>query len=277
MTRLPVIEPLCQHSQGSCGACCGIYNFTDRSADATAARLRRRTQKVREAWPEESALAAVRDQLLDEERPQILYATVKVCPFAGFVDDDRVGCLLHPTLHPTGEDLRHLAVYPREVCRDHFCAPHEWLRPIERRLAQAAQGPAYGLVVTDAGLVKGVRALLEETLRRPLQLADIDRASAALAALWRDLIAWPHRDPDPRRFGGFVVQGDDAVERTIPSCLSGLDVGASRAAQVVLDGLGTLALNEERAKRALQDLRRLVHEAACAIDETLGEFAPRDG
>lgn len=273
MTRLPLVEPLCQHPEGSCGACCGVYNFTDRSDEATAARLHRRTQKVRAAWPDERALSAVRDELIDEERPQVLYATVKVCPFAGYIDEDRVGCLLHPARHPTGDDLRHLAVYPQEVCRDHFCAPHEWLRPLERRLAQTARGPSYGLVVTDAGLVKGVRALLEETLRRPLQPLDIDRASAALGALWHALLAWPHRDPDPRRFGGFLVQGDDAVERTIPSCLSGLDVGASRAAQVVLDGLGTSAPDEERARHALADLYQLVRAAAGAIDPALVDLS----
>lgn len=36
-----------------------------------------RTRLVREAWPDERALAAVRDQLLDEERPSLLFAAVQ--------------------------------------------------------------------------------------------------------------------------------------------------------------------------------------------------------
>lgn len=269
MTRaLPVVEraPLCQHARGSCGACCGVYNFRDRSPTAEHARLSRRTERVTAAWPDEQALAAVRDELLALEREEILYATVKVCPFAGYVEDGRVGCLLHPTRHPTGRDLRHLAVYPKEVCRDHFCAPHDWLRPVEVSLAQTAEGTAYGLVVTDAGLVKGVRALVEEALGRSLRESDLARARGAFTELWRALLAWPYRDPDPRRFGGFYVSGDDALERTLPSCLARTDVESSKSQRAVLDGLGTRALGPDEAAAALALLDELVQRAAQALD-----------
>lgn len=259
-------EPLCQHARGSCGACCGVYNFRDRSEAAERARLQRRTERVAAAWPDEDALAAVRDELLALERDEILFAGVKVCPFAGYIEEGRVGCLLHPTRHPTGADLRHLAVYPLEVCRDHFCAPHEWLRPVERALAQTAEGTSYGLVVTDAGLVKGVRALLEDALGRSLQTRDVERGREALAELWRALLAWPFRDPDPRRFGGFYVSGDEALERTLPSCLAGLAVESSKSQRAVLDGLGTLVRSEDEAVQALSLLADRVAAAADALD-----------
>lgn len=276
MTReLPVLpdapssapaEPLCQHARGSCGACCGVYNFRDRSPAAEHARLQRRTERVLAAWPDVAALASVRDELLALEREEILFAGVKVCPFAGYVEEGRVGCLLHPMRHPTREDLRHLAVYPLEVCRDHFCAPHEWLRPVERALAQTAEGTPYGLVVTDAGLVKGVRALLEEALGRGLREADIERGRAALKTLWDELLAWPFKDPDPRRFGGFYVSGDEALERTLPSCLTRTDAKASKWERAVLDGLGTRALGDDEAAEALALLARMVRRAAVALD-----------
>lgn len=259
-------EPLCQHARGSCGACCGVYNFRDRSPAAEHARLLRRTERVQAAWPDEEALAAVRDELLALEREEVLFGGVKVCPFAGYVEDGRVGCLLHPTRHPTGAELRHLAVYPMEVCRDHFCAPHEWLRPVERALAQAAEGTSYGLVVTDAGLVKGVRALLDDALGRSLRQLDVERGRTALSALWRALLAWPFRDEDPRRFGGFYVSGDDALERTLPSCLAATSVSASKAQRAVLDGLGTRVSDDDEAQRALAHLTRLIATAATAID-----------
>lgn len=262
---VPAHEPLCQHARGSCGACCGVYNFRDRSPAAEDARLRRRTERVAAVWPDVSALAAVRDELLALEREEILYAGVKVCPFAGYVEEGRVGCLLHPTRHPTGEDLRHLAVYPLEVCRDHFCAPHDWLRPLERALAQTAEGTAYGLVVTDAGLVKGVRALLEEALGRALREEDIARGRAALKTLWDELLAWPYRDPDPRRFGGFYVSGDEALERTLPSCLAETDVKASKWERTVLDGLGTRALQPHEAAEALELLSGLMRRAVLSL------------
>lgn len=265
MSASPPPPPLCQHARGSCGACCGVYNFKERSPAAMDARLRRRTERVSAAWPDVLRLAAVRDELLAEERDDVLFATVKVCPFAGYVEEGRVGCLLHPTRHPTGEDLRDLAVYPKEVCRDHFCAPHDWLRPLERALAQCAEGTGYGLVVTDAGLVKSVRALLEDELGRSLRDDDVERGRAALTTLWRELLAWPFRDPDPRRFGGFYVIGDDAIERTLPSCLEGTGVTASKAERTVLDGLGTHVTSSDEAERALRHLSALMRTAASAL------------
>jgi hypothetical protein len=270
---------LCQHEGGSCAACCGVHNFVDRSPAAMRARLSRRTTLVRAAWPDVDRLREAREVLLAEERPALLFAGVKVCPFAGYVDgtDDpaeRIGCLLHPTRHPTGDDLRDLAVYPKEVCAGHFCAPHDWLRPIEADLAQTALGPTYGRVVTDAGLVKAVARLLGDALGRPLGADDVVRARNALGGLWRFLLEdWPFVDPDPRRFGGFVFHGDDAIERTLPGCLSGLAVTASAAERTVLDAIGTRPLREggpddgagDGAEAALAALRQSVAAVAAVL------------
>ena len=269
---------LCQHAAGSCAACCGVYNFVDRSPAAMRARLRRRTALVRAAWPAPEQLREARDTLLALEAPDLLFAGVKVCPFAGYVDgaddtSDRVGCLLHPTRHPTGDDLRDLAVYPKEVCAGHFCAPHDWLRPVEADLAQTARGATYGRVVTDAGLVKGVARLLADALGRPPTAGDVARATDTLAGLWHFLLeAWPFVDPDPHRFGGFAFSGDDAVERTLPGCLAGLAVQASTSERTVLDGIGTRSLREgpdvppeERAAAALAALRQSVAAVAAAM------------
>jgi hypothetical protein len=250
---------LCQHDGGSCAACCGVYNFVDRAAEATETRLRRRTDRVRQAWPNVEELRIVRDELLALERPEVLFSGVKVCPFAGYVEEGRVGCLLHPSRHPTGEDLRDLAVYPKEVCAGHFCAPHDWLRPVEMDLAQTARGLAYGRVVTDAGLVKAIGRALGDVLGRPLRTDDVTACADALAALWHALLeSWPWRDPDPARFGGFAFDGDEAVERTLPTCLAGIGVDASAAERTILDALGTRALDASEALDALKALRQSV-------------------
>jgi len=268
----PPERPLCQHTSGSCAACCGLYNFADRSPAAIARRVDRRTTRVQEAWPDVVRLEAVKAALLEEERAEILFAGVKVCPFAGWVEGGRVGCLLHPSRHPDGEDLRDLAVYPKEVCRDHFCAPHDWLRPVEVALAQTCDGPSYGLIVTDAGMVKGIRALLEDELSATLTEAQVARGRDALGELWRALLDWPYRDPDPRRFGGFHVINDDAFERTLPSCLAGLDVDASNTQRTVLDGLGTEVAGAEQALAALAHLADVVATGARALSRP----GPRD-
>jgi hypothetical protein len=263
---------LCQHEGGSCAACCGVYNFKDRSAGAERARLRRRTERVRAAWPDVEALARARDDLLALERDEILFSGVKVCPFAGYLDDThsdadaRVGCMIHPTRHPDGKDLRDLAVYPREVCEGHFCAPHDWLRDREADLAQTTTGTLYGRVVTDAGLVKALAALLDEALGRAFTRSDLDRAQPALAALWQIVDTWPYRDPDPSRFGGFVFSGNEAVERSIPSALAGCTLAVDSRRRTVLDALGTRALDDAEAASALALLDARLAEVARAID-----------
>lgn len=264
-SRLSSTAPLrilCQADHGSCGACCGVYNFVDRSPAATRERLLRRTRAVTAVWPDEAGLAAARDRLLSEEKPSLLFAAVKVCPFAGLVDGedhDRVGCLLHPTRHPTGADLRDLAVYPKEVCAGHFCASHDWLRDREVALAQTARGPLYGRVVTDAGLVKAVARVIDDEKGGAFVAADVDRAADALDDLWVLLLErWPHRDPDPRRFGGFFFDGDEARERSIPSCLFGCTVAVEPAERQILDAVGTGALDDDRAAAALGLLRAAV-------------------
>jgi hypothetical protein len=279
---------LCQSDHGSCAACCGIHNFIDRSPAATRARLLRRTERVRTAWPDPAALAVARDALLAEERPQVLFAGLKVCPFAGFIDeptakdDGRVGCLLHPSRHPDGADLRDLAVYPAAICAGHFCAPHDWLRADEADLAQTARGLLYGRVVTDAGLVKAIARGLHERgggASRVARLASADEAPtspgaraaqatrAALDALWRTLLeAWPFVDPDPRRFGGFRFDGDDAVDRSLPSCLAGLAVDAAPWERTVLDAVGTRALSVAEAHTALATLRTAVDAVVAAAE-----------
>ncbi len=269
---------LCQHEGGSCAACCGAYNFRDRSNAAEHARLVRRTERVKAAWPDVDKLARARDELLALEKPDVLFAGVKVCPFAGYVDEigegARIGCMLHPTRHPTGEDLRDLAVYPKEICAGHFCAPHDWLRAREADLAQTATGTYYGRVVTDAGLVKAIATLVDEALGRPFtsfDLVDHARATRAeLDALWALCRAWPYADPDPARFGGFHFSGAAAVERTLPSAMSGTHVKASHAQRVVLDALGTRALDDVEAQAALALLDDAIARVASAMRATPG-------
>ncbi len=275
---------LCQTDHGSCAACCGVDNFVDRSPAATKARLRRRTEAVTTAWPNPTALAAARDILLAEERPHVLFPQVLVCPFAGYVtapapeherqedaerqdDDGRVGCLLHPTRHPDGADLRDLAVYPREVCAGHFCAPHDWLRPREVLLAQAAQGLTYGRVVTDARLVKAIDRGLTERCAGTFSERQAQSARPALTRLWHLLLVqWPWRDPDARRFGGFVFDGDDARDRSVPSCVEGVDVPIAAWEKTVLDAVGTRPLDHDDARRALSSLRGAIDEVVSIID-----------
>ena len=264
----PPEVPLCQHAAGSCAACCGVDNFADRSERTTTKRLQRRTDAVNAAWPDVAALTKVRDELLALEKPDILFPLIRVCPFAGFVvegDDPRVGCLIHPSRHPTGDDLRDLSVYSKEICGGHFCAPHDWLRPREVALAQTAPGIQYGRVVTDAGLVKALVRMFDELLGRSVTSADYAHAKSALTQLWKVFDAWPWRDADPRRFGGVRAVGDDATERTCDA-LFGFDIKATRGERVLLDGLASEFADEDEARAGLDRVRRLVRGVVAQME-----------
>ncbi len=257
----PPEVPLCQHQEGSCAACCGVDNFADRSERGTHARLKRRTDLVTAAWPDEQALIKARDTLLALEEGDILFPLVKVCPFAGYVvdgDTSKVGCLIHPTRHPEGKDLRDMSVYSSVICGGHFFAPHDWLRPREVALAQTARGLQYGRVVTDAGLVKSLVGMFDERLARSVTEKDYARAASALQSLWKAFEMWPWKDKDPRRFGGVRAVGDDATERTCDA-LFGFDLKASRAERVLLDGLASEFADEDEARAGLDRLRHLVN------------------
>jgi hypothetical protein len=282
MAELPLFgpppeRPLCQHPGGGCAACCGVYNFVDRSPAAEHARLLKRTIAVAAAMPggvpDREALREARDRLLDDERPQHVTSAIRVCPFAGYLDDElptapgqgRVGCMIHPLRMISGEDHRDLAVYDRAICAGHFCASHDWLRPPEAEIAQTVGGTLYGRVVTDAGLTKALRALVEERIGRRLRAADVARARAAIAAMLTQLlIDWPWASTDPRRFGGVVVDEDDIRERTVSSDRFGRALG--RPLRTLLDAAATEIDDDRALDEALATIDRHLAAIAAAIE-----------
>ncbi len=271
MTALPLFGPapdrvLCQTDRAGCAACCGTYNFDDRHTEAFDARLLRRRALVRGAGWDKVRLAAVRDQLLAEEAPHRLTDMILSCPYAGPLDDAagpgdplaKVGCLIHPARHPTGEDVRDLAVHPREVCAGHFCAPHEWLTPREKDFAARGTNRVYANVVTDAGLCKALVRCIEWHADGPVSFVGPDAAQPALDALFSLLQHWPHRDPDPRRFGAYVLD-ERADERRVDDPLAAVGVEAERSLATVVAALSSRFADADAARRALDAL-----DDACA-------------
>jgi len=224
--------------------------------------------------PDRDALAAMRDRFLTKERPGYVTDAIRVCPFAGYLDDEvptaptqgRVGCMIHPVRMTNGEDHRDLAVYDRAICAGHFCASHEWLRPVEVALAQATGGTLYGRVVTDAGLVKALRTLLEEQLGRPLKKADAQKAKPAIAVMFHALlIDWPWASKDPQRFGGVVVDDDGVRERTVSSDRFARPLG--RSIRALLDAAATEVESDHALDEALRHINDLIaaitHDIEC--------------
>lgn len=213
MSQLRMVS-LCQTGVAGCASCCGIYNYSDRNTPAFKTRIRARTDDVKACNWDPEKLRTVRDTYLESESSLILTTEIKSCPFAGYLEEDRMGCLIHPRRHPKGEDLRDLAVYPREVCEGHHCAPHDWLEPREKFFAQACRGAFYGTLIADAGLVKALVRRVEFFVGQRLKEHHVRKATAALDSLFDCLSVWPDRDPNPRRFGAYTLD-ENATERRL--------------------------------------------------------------
>lgn len=261
--------PLCQQGGLSCAACCGLYNFAQRSPQALAQRLTARTAAVLSAGWDAHKLADARDALEALETPQLLFRAVRTCPFAGYLDPQhtRVGCLIHPARHPHGEDLRDLGAYrDRAICDGHLCAPHTWLTAEDGALLSHAPGwQAYSMAVGESGFVKAVlrwvaNARGGQAQRRDLMRPEVAAPARALLGL---LVEWPFADVDPRRFGGFSFAGDDAYTRDVPSMARFSMVTPTEA--TILDALGTAANDDDTALRAVTLLRTHLQALADAM------------
>ena len=182
------MDSLCQRTETSCGACCGLYNRRDLSREGVEEALQRRTEALagvpRDAESFRAAAAA-----LAEEEPAPVFDSVRICPLLGFVDPTarRVGCLAHPAV-TGGVDLRSCGVYDVLTCDAFLCPSHAHLTEGEAALVERATAGdfyLYGLVVTDAPFVRAVLAAVATRAGRPVTLAHLAHPPfrAALAAL----------------------------------------------------------------------------------------------
>lgn len=209
---------LCQPGPGrSCAACCGLYNFRDRSRETTIARLREHTEAVHAlGYEDQEALRNWSQKQQAREQPDLLVPSLPTCPFVGLLPGERVGCLLHPKV-TGGLDLRALGVYQdREICEAFLCPSFTWLKENEFSaiLAASPDWYSYGLAVTDVELLREVLKHVQAHLGtsvRPEQLGrDEARRHLRRFFLWKE--TWPYRAPQ-KRFGSFSVEGGGEPRR----------------------------------------------------------------
>ncbi len=264
---------LCQPGEGaSCGACCGLYNFRDRTRPVLEQALLRRTAMVKPLprTPEAFSKAA-RSLRRWDEAP--LFPPVRLCPLLGFVDEAKtqVGCLAHP-LQNDGIDLRDCGAYDRKTCQSFECPSFLWLDAAKARLVRAAcpDWYVYGLVITDVELVRGTAKLLEEGRAGPVdldRLRTIPAALAAVAALFARKETAPGDPQRGERFGRFAV---DDLGEPVPRTIDYESLGAAAAPEddvVLCLGYAPATRRELEDARAL--VRRHVADVLAAYDEGL--------
>lgn len=208
---MSVTTNLCQTGVGTCGACCGLYNFRDHSREAITAELVRHTAALKDVARTRDAFAAKASEI-KATAPASLFPLVRVCPLLGFLDGDtqRVGCLAHPAV--IGADLRDCGVYTSEICETFTCPSYIWLDDDMADLIKAAcpDWYVYGLVITDVEFVRALLSLLVEDLARPVTAAELKRLALAEVAAFFALKAHaPLRRADGRIFGRFEDGGGE--------------------------------------------------------------------
>ena len=113
---------LCQPDNiKGCSLCCGLFNFSDISSDPLSRFLnegesRERTFSSYEIF---KIPAAVRDKFSH------------ICPFQGFLKDNKPGCLIHPL--SSGVEGRDRSLFASRICDNFFCPAHTILSEEEKK------------------------------------------------------------------------------------------------------------------------------------------------
>ncbi|MEJ2638530.1 MAG: hypothetical protein P8010_03050 [Desulfosarcinaceae bacterium] len=220
---------LCQvNATSSCGACCGLYNLADNGRPALTMLLAQRTARFDDVPRDVGALDDFAQWAGRRAGPTPL-DHFHHCPFLGLIGEkrSRVGCLLHPLAAGNrGVDLRGLSYYGSFTCRTYFCpASREMAGRHQRLLKQIFDHwYPYGLVVTEARLVRLLLTAVEARLGGPIDpiaVATTPKAAAAFAHLLSLKIDWPFR-PEPLRTAARIhyLFKDKAHER--PAFVSSL-------------------------------------------------------
>ncbi|HRP69923.1 MAG TPA: hypothetical protein PLY93_10365 [Turneriella sp.] len=187
----------------SCSACCGIYNL-------------KKKDEERYKWLEENTQQFLALDLSNTESiirfrreremvtlPQRVREDTYVCPFVGFVHNQKMGCLLHPvgSPHPQISILPHpqnFSFYGEGICQSYDCLAKE--RRAHRadffRWAETAPFFAYSRLASD------------HTLHRAL--AGMDLGECDLAPFY-DLLSQLYEEYN------VVVTSFENIEKEVPS------------------------------------------------------------
>jgi hypothetical protein len=256
----------------SCGACCGLYNLAANGPQALSALLEQRTVRFASVPREIEALDDFARWSARKVGPAPLIH-FHHCPFLGLIGQKqrRVGCLLHPLAAGNrGVDLRGLSYYGSFTCRTYFCPASREMAGRHQRLLQCVFNHwyPYGLVVTEARLVRLLLTAVEARLGGPLDPVDVaarPQAAAALAHLLSLKIDWPFRSEQDRATARVhYLFNDGAHERpTFVSSLSEANLDPLHAA--VCQELASAFSGPEEERRAYRLLEAAIDGAAAAL------------
>jgi hypothetical protein len=116
---------LCQPDEKKgCAICCGLFNHQDISKKNLSHFLSNGTERCE---------IITEPEILDYDASlQKRDATTHICPYQGFLQPGKPGCLLHPA--HIKKDLRDQSIYGSKLCDKFFCPAHKILSNNEKEI-----------------------------------------------------------------------------------------------------------------------------------------------
>lgn len=128
------IQNYCFNEYTSCSACCGIYNLAFSPKELESWLLENTKIFLSLSLKNPREIYAYRKLREEKIEPYRIDKEVYVCPFVGYVESKKTGCLLHPqgSPHPEislWENPQNFSFYGASICQNYNCVAKE------RRLA----------------------------------------------------------------------------------------------------------------------------------------------
>lgn len=116
---------ICQNDRSGCAACCGVFNLCVNRTELGEILADRTRSLAASGRLDHAALVRWREE---RERIEAPYGrqdpSVYVCPFAGWIEPGRAGCLIHP--ERTGmERSQNASFYGATICQAYECPARE--------------------------------------------------------------------------------------------------------------------------------------------------------
>jgi hypothetical protein len=245
----------------SCGACCGMYNWTGHNRQMVLELLSMQTDSYLNSGRNELDLVRLRKEI-NRKRPAPRYQKIYNCEFLGFIDRERkrVGCLLHPALN-SGRNLRGISHHGQETCDEAKCTAYFYLSEQEAELVAKAADDwyLYGLCLTDLDLINEFLNIASEMVFTEVKAGKI-MAEPRLLEIFSGYLALKERWPfarDPNRFGKYFFRdGDYPIYKIDYKALNSLPCRYDR----ILNSLGSGFQGQEELVAARETLRKIFND-----------------
>jgi hypothetical protein len=113
---------LCQpDNTKGCSLCCGLFNFSNISPESLRVFLEQGRRRE-EAFPTHKEY---------RESVRVRDLCSHICPYQGFLSEDKPGCLIHPL--SSGIDGRWRSLFASKICGEFFCPAHTILTDEEKK------------------------------------------------------------------------------------------------------------------------------------------------